>query len=43
MKTAKEYWKERFNEYPQSDSDKLAVVMMQEYAQEVVKNNAVLR
>lgn len=42
MKTAKEYWKEKFDEYPQNDSEKLAVAMMQEYAQEVVKNNAVL-
>lgn len=32
MKTAKEYWKERFDEYPQTDADKLAVAMMQEYS-----------
>jgi hypothetical protein len=31
-KSAREYWKEKFNEYPQTDSDKLAVAMMQEYA-----------
>lgn len=31
--TAKEYWKEKFGEYPQTDSDKLAVAMMQEYSQ----------
>ena len=34
MKTkisAKEYWKEKFGEYPQNDSEKLAVAMMQEY------------
>ena len=29
--TAKEYWMERFGEYPQSDADKLAVAMMQDY------------
>ena len=34
MKTAKEFWKEKFNEYPQTDADKLAVAMMQEYANE---------
>jgi hypothetical protein len=38
METAKEYWKRKFDEYPQNDSEKLAVAMMQEYAQEVVKN-----
>lgn len=32
MKSAKEYWLERFDEYPQSDADKLAVAMMQEYS-----------
>ena len=31
-KSAKEYWKEKFGEYPQNDSEKLAIVMMQEYA-----------
>ena len=31
-KSAKEYWKEKFGEYPQNDADKLAVVMMREYA-----------
>jgi hypothetical protein len=40
MKTAKEYWNEKFGEYPQNDTEKLAVAMMQEYAQEAVKNNA---
>ncbi len=30
-KTAKEYWIEKFGEEPQSDSDKLAIVMMREY------------
>jgi hypothetical protein len=29
---AKEFWKEIFGEYPQNDSDKLAVAMMSEYA-----------
>lgn len=31
MKTAKEFWKEKWGEYPQTDADKLAVAMMQEY------------
>jgi len=39
MKTAKEYWKEKFDEYPQTSTDKLAVVMMQEYVEYRVKNN----
>ena len=30
--TAKEFWKDKFNEYPQSDQDKLAIAMMAEYA-----------
>lgn len=34
MKTAKEYWKERFGEYPQNDAEKLAVMMMAEYAEQ---------
>lgn len=38
MKSAKEYWKEKFDEYPQTDADKLSVAMMQEYAQKVVEN-----
>jgi squalene cyclase len=33
MKSAKEYWKEKFEEYPQTDADKLAVAMMAEYAE----------
>lgn len=37
MTTAKEYWKERFEEYPHTDADKLAVVMMAEYAEKVAK------
>lgn len=46
MKSAKEYWKERFDEYPQNDAERLAVVMMMEYyhditKDEVVKNNLV--
>jgi len=32
MQTAKEFWKERFGEEPQTDSEKLAVTMMSEYA-----------
>ena len=31
MKTAKEFWEEKFDESPQSDADKLAVAMMAEY------------
>ena len=31
MKTAREYWFEKFEEYPQTDADKLAVAMMTEY------------
>lgn len=30
--TAKEYWKDQFDEYPQTDAEKLAVAMMQRYA-----------
>jgi hypothetical protein len=30
--TAKDFWKKKFDEYPQTDADKLAVVMMREYA-----------
>lgn len=46
MKSAKEYWKDRFGEYPQNDADRLAVTMMMEYyhditKDEVVKNNLV--
>jgi hypothetical protein len=34
MKSVKEFWKEKFDEYPQTDADKLSVVMMTEYARE---------
>ena len=30
-KTARGYWKERFGEHPQNDTEKLACAMMQEY------------
>ena len=40
--TAKEYWKQRFDEYPNNDCEKLAVAMMQEYANEVVKSDCVI-
>jgi len=43
MITAKEYWKKRFNEYPKTDSDKLAVAMMAEYAEEINKEIKELR
>lgn len=32
MKSAKEFWKEKFDEYPKNDAEKLAVAMMVEYA-----------
>lgn len=32
--TAKEYWKDQFDELPKNDADKLAVAMMAEYAEE---------
>ena len=38
MITAKEFWRKKFDEYPQTDSEKLAVAMMVEYASEAVKN-----
>ena len=31
MKSAKEFWKETFGEYPQNDVEKLSVTMMQQY------------
>jgi len=31
IKKAREFWKEKFDEYPQNDADKLAVAMMTEY------------
>jgi len=33
MKSASEYWKERFGEEPKSDNDKLMCAMMLEYAE----------
>jgi hypothetical protein len=36
MKTAREFWKEKWGEEPQTTTDMLAVVMMTEYA-EVLK------
>ena len=36
MKTAKNFWREKFEEFPQTDADKLAVAMMQEYANDAV-------
>ena len=38
MKSAKEFWKEKFGEYPQTDADKLAVVMMAEYLADFKEN-----
>ncbi|HET8738060.1 MAG TPA: hypothetical protein VFM69_15825 [Pricia sp.] len=34
MISANEYWKSKFGEYPQTDPEKLAVVMMAEYYNE---------
>ena len=36
MKTAKEFWREKFDEEPQNDAQKLAVTMMREYADEML-------
>lgn len=33
MKTAFDFWTEKWGEEPQTDSDKLAVAMMREYAE----------
>lgn len=33
--TAREFWKKKFGEEPQTDADKLAIIMMQEYANEI--------
>lgn len=33
--TATEFWKKKFGEEPQTDADRLATVMMQEYANEI--------
>jgi len=33
--TAKEYWKSRFDEEPQTDAERLACAMMAEYAEAV--------
>jgi hypothetical protein len=33
LKSAKEYWKDRFGEYPKTDSEKLAVAMMSKYSE----------
>ena len=48
MKTAKEFWQEKFDELPQNDLERLAVTMMREYADyfssqlepRVIKKNA---
>jgi len=32
--SAREYWKSRFDEYPQNDAEKLAAAMMAEYARD---------
>ena len=37
-KTAKEYWKEKFDEYPQNDNERLAVAMMAEYREYSLQN-----
>jgi hypothetical protein len=43
MKSAKEFWKEKFDEYPQTDADKLAVAMMASYADELKNNSTDLK
>jgi hypothetical protein len=35
FKSAKEYWFEKFDEYPQTDSERLAVAMMATYGEYV--------
>lgn len=35
MKTAREFWFDKFGEYPQNDQEKLAVAMMAQYAEYV--------
>ena len=35
MKSAKEFWKEKYDEYPQNDAEKLVVAMMAEYSKEL--------
>lgn len=35
MKSAKEFWKEKFQEYPQNDAEKLSVAMMASYAEDI--------
>jgi len=36
MKTPKKFWEDKFNEPPQSNDEKLAVVMMAEYAEYIL-------
>lgn len=36
--SAREFWKEKFEEYPQNDAEKLAVAMMAEYANKIKKD-----
>jgi hypothetical protein len=37
--SAREFWKSKFGEYPTNDADKLACVMMREYAQQFQLEN----
>lgn len=39
LKSAKEFWFEKFEEYPQTDSEKLAVAMMATYAEYCISNS----
>lgn len=39
LKSPKEYWKDKFGEYPQSDSDELAIKMMWEYLEYIVNTD----
>jgi len=36
--TASDLWKLKFGEYPKTDADKLAVVMMREYAEQQIES-----
>jgi len=40
IQSAKDFWKSKFDEYPQSDADKLSVAMMAEYASQIAELEA---
>ena len=37
MKTAREFWKDKWGEYPKNDAERLAIAMMAEYAAHVLE------